>query len=246
MHNSESKLTGHFGPIETSNPKDCEAQFSVIFFLQDNNRDYSALDSLRLQTLFHWELIIVSSPTSRPEHRHELPTDLGGRNAFYVDYEMLWEFLNSRPTKYLAFLQQETIWHSVRLAHDYHLLESTFAPAVLSVPLVWSTERENAFVPGTSMTRNSTVLGRHILQQLAEERLAYFGLDIMSVRRSKLLDCSLGRYTAASVALLRLLQSNDVHCSDKCLSERRSKPVHELEDLVAAARELLPATQLTQ
>src|SRR6516165_8717539 len=99
---------------------------------------------------------------------------------------------------------------------------------------------------GAQLTRNSTVPGVHILQQLAEERLAYFGLDVMSVRRSKLLGCSLGRYTAATVALLRLLQSNDVHCSDKCLSERRSKPVHELEDLAAAARELLPPTQLTQ
>src|SRR5262245_34760324 len=116
MHNSENKLTSCFGPLSTSKPEVAnETVFTILLFAQDGNEDLAAAASVHRQSLVNWELAIVSPPSGSTELACELRPRIATNTVLAVEFGSLTEFLASRKTKYLAFLDQDTLWHAERL-----------------------------------------------------------------------------------------------------------------------------------
>jgi hypothetical protein len=241
MHNSESKLSSCFGPLRTSKPESTnEIIFTVLLFAQNGNEDLAAAASVCRQSLSNWELVVVSPPSGSRELNRELRTRIATNRVLALECRSLAEFLASRESKYVAFLEQDTIWHTERLAHDNAVLETSSAAVVFSLPLVWQTgPTDSAWAASYPFRPNSPVPGRLILELLLKRKWPYFNSDVISVRRPSFLNAMSNRDVTPTLALLRLFAAEHVYCSDKCVSERMEQPVLNKDDLAAATGELI-------
>jgi len=245
VHNSQSQLTSHFGPLHTSKPSTDETAFTIVLFAQDGNRDLAAVVSLQNQTLTNWSLVVVNPPSGSTELGEDLRNRIGPDKLSTVEYSSAVQFVASRPSKYVAFLQQETLWHPNRLGHDHFVLESSSAAAVFSLPLICPEQVANSYVPSFPTPVNRVVRGALLLEGFSKVDANYFGLDVVTVRRQALANQFTCRNVSPSVAVLELLQSEDIYCSDKCLCQRTRRPLFEHSDLARVAQAILLARPIT-
>jgi hypothetical protein len=236
MHNSQSKFTAHFGALQSSLPEDPGSVFTVVLLAQEGNNDLSAAASVRRQTLKNWELLVVSPPSGSTSLADKLASGIGPHQVSDTELLSLAHVISSRPTKYISFLDQGTVWHNQRLAHDYYLLENFSVAAVASVALFLASDDTRARVAKAPLARNSIVSGKEYVLSLLETHIQFSLATVSAVK-----DAFLGAVSASdltpAVPLLRMLMSTPLYCSDKCLSELKQQPY----DLEAYARELLTA-----
>jgi glycosyltransferase involved in cell wall biosynthesis len=236
MHNSQSKFTAHFGALRSSLPEDPSSVFTVVLLAQEGNNDLAAAASVRRQTLKNWELLVVSPPSGSTSLTDKLVSEIGPHQVSGTELFSLAHVISSRPTKYISFLDQGTIWHNQRLAHDYYLLENFSVAAVASTALFLASDDTRARVARAPLARNSIAYGKEYVRSLLETNIQFSPATVSAVK-----DAFLGAVSASDLTpaapLLRMLVSTPLYCSDKCLSELKQQPY----DWEVYARELLAA-----
>jgi glycosyltransferase involved in cell wall biosynthesis len=210
--------------------------FTVVLLAQEGNNDLAAATSVRRQTLKNWELLVVSPPSGSTSLTDKLASWIGPHQVSGTELLSLAQVIQSRPTKYISFLDQGTIWHNQRLAHDYYLLENFSVAAVASVALFLASDDTRARVARAPLCRNSIVSGKEYVQSLLETNIQFSPATISAVKDA-FLGVVLPSDLSPAVPLLRMLVSTLLYCSDKCLSDLKQQPY----DWEVYARELVAA-----
>jgi len=217
--NSESKISAHFGPLETKTAADRPILFSIILFAQEGCDNTNALESLERQTMNNWELIIVRPPSGNMAFFNLISEKFIHKTILAAELASLSVVLESRHSAYISFINQDTFWIPDKLSHEYAIFSSSSAVLFFSAPLLIPCQPEaSARIPRYPLRPNQLFTGGAALQGLVEiEGGRQIFMDSISVRRKELLGYFDSRILSFRPAIAEMAAKEDVFFSDKCL-----------------------------
>lgn len=219
MLNSESKISSHFGPLETKTAADKPILFSIILFAREGSDNTNAWESLQRQTINNWELIIVSPPSGNMAFFNLISEKFVHKTILAAELASLSVVLESRHSDYISFINQDTFWFPDKLSHEYAIFSSSSAVMFFSAPLLIPSQPEGgARIPRYPLKPNQLFTGGAAFQGLVEiEDGKQIFMDSISVRRKELLGYFDSRILSFRPAIAEMAAKEDVFFSDKCL-----------------------------